>query len=575
MKLFLRGAAALLSTLFIISAFAGCSDRVRGIDGIAWNEYDELIASVKAESDPDAREELLHKAEDMLMGTECVAPLFGYRDAYLMKGSLTGVYQTHYGAKFFMHASSASGAVTAHLGAAPDSTDPALATTTVALTVVENTFSGLFAHTADGSVTPMLAASYDVSRDGKKYTFVLREGLLWSDGSALGASDFVYSWRRVADSSTKSPYRYLFDLIARDEEGKLDISADETNTVLTVKLTDPCSYFTELCAFPAFYPVKESCVESAPGYADIYDNVIDPDAWTLVANYVTSGAFTFTGSADGKYNYAKNPNYYGADAVTVSNLSFVYGEDANAAYAMYQEGAVDYLGLIPPELHDELASGGEYHVDDVNGTYYLSYNFNCSAFRDMKAEDAAMLRRAMSLYVDRENIISTVTKNGEHVSTSIVPDMTAGTGGQYRSGEDASDKDGAGTGYFSTSTEENREEAKRIIKELGMDGDGDGVIDREYRFTLLYLTSDSATDIAIAQAVSQDLAELGVMLKVSAVESRVFEFESGIHNYDIIALGSVSYYNDALSVLERWTTGADGNYARLGSVVIDEDANAY
>ncbi len=549
---------------------------MRGIDGIAWNEYDELIAAARAEKDEDLREELLHRAEDMLMGTECVTPLFGYRDAYLMKGTLTDVYQTHYGAKYFMYASSASGSVSAHLGAAPDSTDPALATTTVALTVVENTFSGLFAHAADGSVTPALAASYDVSRDGKKYTFTLKEGLLWSDGSALGASDFVYSWRRVADSSTKSPYRYLFDLIARDEDGKLDIKADETNTVLTVMLTDPCSYFTELCAFPAFYPVNETCVESAPGYADIYDNVIDPDAWTLGTNYVTSGAYTYTGTSDGARNYTKNQNFYNAAAVTVGSLSLYYGEDGNAAYTMYQEGKIDYLGLIPSELHDELASGGEYHVDDINGTYYLTYNFNCSAFRNMKAEDAALLRRAISLYVDRENITSTITKNGERVSTTIVPGTTAGTGGQYRDDTETTERRGSDVeGYFSTSTEKNREEAREIIKKLGMDEDGDGMLDRAYRFTLLYLTTDSATDIAVAQAVSQDLAELGVMLKVSAASSRVFESESGIYNYDIIARGSVSYYNDALSVLERWTTGADGNYARLGSVVVDEDANAY
>lgn len=576
MKLLKKAVEALLLLSFMIPLFSGCSGGVRGIDGIAWNEYDELIASIKAESDGQAREALLHQAEDMLMASECVTPLYGYRDTYLQRKTLTGIYPTHYGAKYFMYASSGSGVVSAFLGQSPDSVDPALATTTAALTIVENTFSGLFAHDANGGIFPMLAESYDVSRDGRTYRFKLHEGLLWSDGSALGASDFIYSWRRAADSSTGSPYKYLFDIIALDEDGKLDLTADETDTLLTVKLTDPCDYFTELCAFPAFYPVEENCVESAEGYMDIYENIIDPDAWTLRANYVVSGAFTFSGTADGEHIFKKNANFFDAAKMTTDTLEIIYGTDANAAYEMYSAGKVDYLGLIPSELHDKLAGGDDYRVDDINGSYYLSYNFNASAFRNMKAEDAMMLRRALSLFIDRENITSSITKNGEHVSTSIVPDGISGVNGKYR--ENTSEHTYPVSdvyGYFSTSTSKNREEAIGIIRSLGLDEDGDGMIDTGKRFTLSYLTTDSATDIAVAQEIQQDLAELGVMMKVSAVEQRVFDFEVSIYNYDIIALGGVSYYDDALSVLERWTTDAAGNYARLGSVVVEEDKNAY
>lgn len=576
MKLRIKAAAALLAILIIMPVLFGCGGKVRGIDGIAWTEYDELIDSIKAESDGAVREEMMHRAEDMLMGTECVTPLFGYRDAYLQKPTLTGVYQTHYGAKYFMYANSGSNVVSAYLGTEPDSVDPALASTTVALTIVENTFSGLYSHAADGSIAPALAESYEVSRDGLTYKFTLREGLLWSDGSALGASDFIFSWRRAADTSTGSPYRYLFDIIARDEDGKLDLTADESNTVLTVKLADPCGYFTELCAFPAFYPVNETCVESAEGYMDIYDNIIDPDAWTLRSNYVVSGAFSFSGTADGKHIYKKNENFYDAGKMTADTFEVVLGDNADDAYALYQSGAVAYLGLIPSALHDELSRSEDYRVDDVNGIYYLSYNFNCSAFRNMEAANASKLRRAISLFIDRENITSSITRNGERMSNSIVPDGITGVNGKYRVNTTehtypASDENG----YFSSSTEKNREEAREIIKELGMDEDGDGMLDRAYRFTLLYLTTNSSTDIAVAQAIQQDLAELGVMVRVSAVKARVFEAEARIYNYDIIARGDVSYYDDAQSVLERWTTGADGNYARLGSVVVDEDENAY
>ena len=570
MKLIKRSAAALVIIIMLCSALFGCSRGIRGIDGIDWNEYDELIESIRAETDSGSRAQMLQRAEDMLMETECVTPLYGYRDAYLSKPELTGIFGTHYGAKYFMYADIAGDdkTITAYLGDAADSFDPALASTSTALTVAENTFSGLFAHDADGNVIPALAAECKCSDDGLIYTITLREGIVWSDGSSLGASDFIFSWRRAYDNQTGSPYKYLFDIIALTEDGKLDLSADETDTVLTVRLKTTCGYFTELCAFPAFYPVNEACVESAEGYMDIYDNIVDPDAWTVRANYVTSGAYIFSGTAEGKYIFKKNENFFDAENITVDTLELSFGTDADSAYRLYEAGDIDYLGVIPRDMHDELTGRGDYHADDVNGVYFLAYNFNCQAFSNMTADDAAQLRRAISLYIDRKNITDTVTKNGEGIATSVIPD---GIPGSERTGHTAS----AGRGYFSSETEENRREAREIIKNLGIDEDGDGVLDRAYRFTLSYLTSNSPTDIAVAQSVQQDLAELGIMVKVTAAEERVFDFESGIYNYDIIALGAVSYYDDALSVLECWTTGAPGNYARLGSVVIKENENAY
>lgn len=573
----LRKTAALFLVLVLfISVLSGCSRGVRGIDGIAWNEYDELIDQIRTETDPQTRESLLHRAEDMLMKTECVTPLFNYRDAYLQKNTLTGVFGTHYGAKFFMYSVSGDTSVSAYLGQLPDSVDPALASTTVELTIVENTFSGLYTHDADGKIVPALAEGCEVSEDGITYTFTLREGLLWSDGSKLGASDFIFSWRRAADASTGSPYRYLFNIIARNEDGKLEITADGSDTVLTVKLARPCGYFTELCAFPAFYPVNEACVESAEGYMDIYNNIIDPDAWTIRANYVTSGAFTFSGTADGKYIYKKNGNFYNAGAMSVDRFEAIFGNDADTQYEKYESGELDYLGVIPSDRHDELMGGEEYHSDNVNGVYFLAYNFNCRAFSGMNADKAAQLRRAISLFIDREYIISSVTKNGETAATSVVPDGTLSLGSKYkRNTADHTYPFPDERGYFAASTETNRAEAREIIKSLGMDEDGDGMIDAEHRFTLLYLTTNSATDIATAQSIQQDLAELGIMVKVTAAEPRVFDFELSIYNYDVIAVGSVSYYDDAQSTLECWMTDAQGNYAHLGSVAEEENENAY
>ncbi len=571
-----RTICAALAALSAAAALSSCGGGVRGIDPIDWTKYDELVAAARAETATHERENLLHEAEDMLMSTSCVVPLYDYRDAYLQKSTLTGVYQTHYGAKSFVYASTASedNVVTAYLGDVADSFDPALASTSEALTVVANTFAGLFRFDADGSIVNALCESYDISDDALVYTFKIRFGLVWSDGSALGASDFVYSWRRAADPSTNSPYRELFDIIARDEDsGKLMLEADETDMVLTVTLSAPCDYFIELCAFSAFYPVNESCVEGADGYMDIYGNIIDPDAWTNKMSYVVSGAFVYTGISEGKYIYRKNDRFYDNANVSLSSLEFLFSSDSGGEYARYATGELDYLGVVPSANHTELAGTSEYHSDDVCGVYYLAFDFNSSVFSGMEAERAAQLRRAVSLYIDREYIVKNITANGEGAATSAVPYSTLG--GMYRRDTKTHKYPFPDGGYYSASTEENRAEAQKIIKSLGMDEDGDGKLDPAYRFTLSYLTKDTTRDIAIAQSIQQDLSELGIMVKVTAAKDRVFDFESGIYNYDVIAEGCISYYDDAHSMLERWTTGALGNRSRLGSLLVEEDKNAY
>ena len=102
---------------------------------------------------------------------------------------------------------------------------------------------------------PELAKSLEMSEDALTYTFTMRDGLKWSDGETLDASDVVYSWNRLADPMTGSDYSYLADVIAKNEDGTLQIEASEDGKTFTAHLSAPCAYFLDLCAFPAFYPV--------------------------------------------------------------------------------------------------------------------------------------------------------------------------------------------------------------------------------------------------------------------------------------------------------------------------------
>ncbi len=565
--------AILASTL----SFSSCSGN-SGIDQIAWGDYDALIADIMTETNKTVREEKLHRAEDMLMNTECIVPLYDQRDTYMMKSYLTGVYATEFGAKYFMYADAGEKKdISVNFVELPDSIDPAFAESIVGTTIVANTFSGLYTYGKDGSIIPDLAVDCKLSDDGLTYVITLKTGLKWSDGTPLGASDFIYSWRRVADSSVDSPYAYLLDVVARDETGKLMMAADETDTILTVTLSAPCDYFIDLCAIPALYPVRQMAVEYADGYMDAYGNILDADAWTKTAAYPTSGAYYLSELSDGNLTFKTNKNYHNRDSVTLGSVKFILGTDSDAAYDSYMAGELDLIGTVPLSRHTELKNDPEFHMDDIKSVYFLSFNYNSKIFNGYSARSASLLRRAISLYIDREYITSSLTGNGETVATALTPkNISDGDNGLFRENDrDHHYRDQESCGYYSEDTEKNREKARAIIKSLGLDADGDGMIDPAYRFDLTYLTVKNTTNIMIAQAIGQDLAELGIVLKINAVPSEHFAYEQKLSLYDIVSSRAVAYYDDPLSVLEHFIIGADRNYAGLGKKIVIENENAH
>ena len=166
-----------------------------------------------------------------------------------------------------------------HVGSEPDIIDPALNSAVDGATLIVHAFEGLMTLDKDGVPVEAQAESYTISDDGLTYTFKLRDGLKWSDGKEITAEDFVYSWNRAIDPETAADYAYMFESIAGYEEGKLEVSAPDSKT-LVVKLKAITPYFLELCAFPTFYPVRKDIVEA------------NPDTWTLdPKTYIGNGPY--------------------------------------------------------------------------------------------------------------------------------------------------------------------------------------------------------------------------------------------------------------------------------------------
>ena len=311
-----------------------------------WDTYDALIEQIRTCTDPVERIDLMHQAEDILMDTGALLPLYFYTDIYLQKDYLTNVYWTPFGYKYFMFAELGNGSDTLrmYLASEPDKLDPALNSTVDGAILAINSFAGLFTYDADQKQIPDLAESYTVSDDGLTYTFTLKDDLKWSNGDTLDASDFVYSWNRAVDPATASDYAYMFapikgyaEMTEMDADGNLvnpdatlAVTASEDGKTLTVELTTPTAYFLDLCAFPTYFPVYQEAVEAADPEGN------NPGAWALDPgeNFVCSGAYVLTEwNHNSSMVYEKNPNYHRADEVTIERQELMLSSDETAVFA--------------------------------------------------------------------------------------------------------------------------------------------------------------------------------------------------------------------------------------------------
>ena len=532
-----------------------------------WSVYDALVDSIKAENDPAAREALMHEAEAMLMDTGAVVPITYYTDPYMMKTGVEGVYGTIEGYKYFMYATyEGADTLRINLASEPDRLDPALLYTVDGACLAVNSFAGLYAHAADGTLQPELAAGYTVSDDGLTYTFTLREGLTWSDGEPLTAEDFVYSWQRAADPANGAVYSYLYSIIAGygTEEG-LAVSASEDGLSFTVELAAPCPYMLDLAAFPAFYPVPQHCVEAAEGYLNEDGSLLDPGAWATEAGFVTSGAYTLESwTHDESMVYVKNPNYWNAQSVTMERLEFMLSADDATIYAAYRAGDLDFIDTIPADEMPALLESGdpEFYVADNLGTYFLCFNVNSPMFEGMTDAQAANVRKAISMLIDRTWISETVRLTEPPANTFVPAAMADGNGGIFRQNDDAyTYPDAEDVGYMSLTSDV--EGAIALLEEAGYTFEG-GVLSAETPLSFEYLVNPGTQHEGVAQLIQEDLAVVGIEMTIRSVEWNVLPGEMMAGNFDMGRLGMNADFNDPICFLEMFTSASGNNFCQLG-----------
>ncbi len=529
-----------------------------------WTEYNSLIAEIKSNIPADERVAKMHQAEDILMETGAVIPIYYYNDLYLQKEDVDNIYSNLFGFKYFQFATCPRDVLKINLASEPAKVDPALNSSVDGACIIVNTFSGLYAYNEEGQLEPACADPenpFEVSDDGTVYTFYLRDGLTWSDGSPVTAGDFEYAWKRAARDETGADYGYLFtDTFAYDGD-EIDVKAVD-DTTLVATLAAPCAYFLDLAAFPAFYPVPQEAVEAAD------PDGTNPGAWASEAGFITNGAYTIDDwTHEESMVLKKNPNWYDADKVEIEEIDMMLSADDTAIFAAYNSGDLDFADTVPTNEISSVKDSADFHVIDNLGTYYVAFNVNSDLFEGKTVEEAVNMRKAFAILIDRDYIIENVGQTEQKCATSFIPaGMADGNGGVFKANTEeytypVEDQEGY---FYEDLQEDAADEARALLESAGYEFTEDGVLSDATPLSVVYLTNEGTAHVAIAEAMQQDLAEVGIDMDIETREWNVFLDERKQGNFDFAREGWLADYNDPINMLEMWQTSSGNNDCQFG-----------
>ena len=459
---------------------------------------------------------------------------------------------------------------TVQLGPNPETLDPALNAAVDGGNTLITIEEPLLIIDENNEVQPGQAESYEVSDDGLTWTFHMRDGLKWSDGSDLTAADFEYSFKRLASPDTAAPYAETVvgmidgyqDAIGNpDEDGNtttdpdwdaLNVHASEDGKTLTVQLSYPCSYFDKLASFVATSPVQQATVEA------------NGDAWcTEPDTYVCNGPYMITEwTPSERIVLSKNPYYVGgwdSSKIVSDTITLLLLEDSSASYAAYNSGEAQLVKDVPTDEIPSLTraeDGGDFYLDEIMGTYYISLNDQEEPFTDVR------VRKALSLAIDRDYVANTIMQGIYTPATALVGPGIVDNEGYFM------DNANGGEPYIGDDYEANLEEAKQLMAEAGYP-DGEGFP------TITYSANDAGYHIPVAEYLQQAWGELGITMNIDKVEWSSFIPMRRAGDYDISRNGWSMDYNDPSNMLELFTTNNgnnDGKYANPEFDQVIEDS---
>lgn len=430
-----------------------------------------------------------------------------------------------------------------HIKDEPASLDPAKVVGLPEAQVARDLFEGLVNQGADGKPEPGVAQSWQTA-DNKRYVFKLRENAKWSNGEPVTAYDFVYSWQRLVDPKTLSPFAWFAQMagIANADEiisgkvpvQKLGVTAPDSLT-LVVQLNKPVPFFVNLLANFSLFPVPQKTIEK-------YGN-----DWTKPENLVGNGAFAMQERVvNEKIVLKPNPYYWDHKNTVLTKVTFIPINQESAATKRYLADDIDITESFPKNMYKKLMKDipDQVYTPDQLGTYYYAFNTQKAPLNDVR------VRRALSYAIDRQIIAEKVLGTGEKPAYHFTPDVTAG----FEPVPLAMQK--------MTQAERNKQ-AKAWLKEAGYGPK------KPLKLTLLYNTSENHQKIAIAVA-SMWKKSLGAQVKLTNQEWKTYIDSRNTGKFDVVRASWVGDYNEASTFLSLLTSTHSGNIAKFTSPGYDK-----
>jgi oligopeptide transport system substrate-binding protein len=299
-----------------------------------------------------------------------------------------------------------------NLSTEPPSLDWSLATHHTAFNVIANLMVGLTEFDQQLKPVPVIAKSWDIRDGGRRIVFHLRDDVLWSDGRKVRAHDFEYSWKRLLDPKTASPYAYLlFDIENAQEyhEGKLtDASAvgvqAQDDFTLAVRLRHPASYFLAITTFESTFPQRQDIIEK-------FDS-----RWTEPENIVTNGPFLLSSwKHENEIQLTANPNYF-KGRPAMERVAMLMIKEKTTAVALYEQGQLDFLDDHSLPAGDKKRFSkrrGFKRVPQLRAEYY-GFAVDRKPFNDPR------VRKAFAMAIDRK-VFPRILHGGEQPASSWIP----------------------------------------------------------------------------------------------------------------------------------------------------------
>lgn len=417
-------------------------------------------------------------------------------------------------------------------GSEPASLDPHKVESDVEFNIISDLFDGLVSVSPAGEIQPRLAEKWE-NKDNTVWTFHLRPGITWSDGTPITAEDIVWSWQRLVDPKTASPYAsYPGSMrivngtdIAEGKKAPESLGVKAINdTTLEVTLKQPNAAFLAMLAHPSLVPIDKVLVGRFG------------DKWTKPEHFVSSGAYKLSQWVVNERIVAvRNPKYWDNEHTVINKVTYLPISSEAADVNRYKAGEIDIVYTVPINQFAQLKKtlGSELDVSPQLATYYYQFNTTRPPFNDDR------VRKALNLALDKDIIAGKVLGQGQRPAWLISqPDI----GGVKLQNPD----------YANWPMDKRIAEAKKLLAEAGFNDS------HPLSFNLLYNTSESHQRIAIA-ASSMWKKNLGVEAKLQNQEWKTMLDTMHTHNFDAVRYAWIADYDDAATFLNTFRTGDSQN----------------